>query len=89
MNPIDRNQILKMLLILFAIIGAVSIATYFRQKSMVTLDQYAREQAGNSSGQENTDQTERQPGFRALMCPAQTSPAQMPQAVILRAPYRS
>lgn len=55
MNPIDRNQILKMLLILFAIIGAVSIATYFRQKNMVTLDQYAREQAGNSSGVSGSD----------------------------------
>lgn len=44
MNQIDRNQILKMVLILFAIIGIVGIASYFREKSVITLDEYAKQQ---------------------------------------------
>lgn len=52
-NPIDRNQLLKMLLILFAIIGAVGIASYFRQKSAITLDQYAKERGEYSAGADN------------------------------------
>ena len=44
MNPIDRNQIIKMVLILMAIIGIVGVASYFRRKSEVTLDEYARQQ---------------------------------------------
>lgn len=44
MNQIDKNQIIKMLLILMAIIGIVGIASYFRRKSAVTLEDYARQQ---------------------------------------------
>lgn len=44
MNSIDRNQIIKMVLILMAIIGIVGVASYFRRKSEVTLDEYARQQ---------------------------------------------
>lgn len=44
MNQIDKNQIIKMVLILMAIIGIVGVASYFRRKSIVTLDEYARQQ---------------------------------------------
>lgn len=44
MNQIDKNQIVKMILILMAIIGIVGVASYFRRKSAVTLDEYARQQ---------------------------------------------
>ena len=44
MNSIDKNQIIKMVLILMAIIGIVGVASYFRRKSIVTLDEYARQQ---------------------------------------------
>ena len=46
MNQIDKNQILRMVLILLAIIGVVGVASCFRKKSAVTLDEYAR-QRGN------------------------------------------
>lgn len=44
MNQIDKNQIVKMVLILMAIIGIVGVASYFRQKNTMTLDEYARKQ---------------------------------------------
>ena len=44
MNSIDKNQIIKMVLILVAIVAIVGVASYFRKKSTVTLDDYARQQ---------------------------------------------